>query len=342
MARNRPQWTLADVARIVGGELCGDGTLVISGPVPTDSGDTNGIAFAESDAYLARAEAGAVGCLLVPVGAKAISKPHVKVKSPRQAFGMLLHLSQSPLPIESGVHPSAVVNATAVVDPSACVGAFVVVERGAVIGPRARIYPFTYVGEDCVVGEDSVLEPHVTLIQDVVLGDRCLIHSGAVIGADGFGFVWDGQRRVKVPQIGRVVFGNDVEFGANSTIDRATCGDTSVGSGSKFDNLVHVAHNVSIGEHSVFAAHVGISGSVDIGDRVTMAGGVGVKDHVSIGDDIVLGGRAGVMSDLTESGEYFGTPATPIRESLRQMVLIRKLPELFARMKEIERKLEES
>jgi UDP-3-O-[3-hydroxymyristoyl] glucosamine N-acyltransferase len=182
--------------------------------------------------------------------------------------------------------------------------------------------------------------PHAVLYQDVVLGERCVVHSGAVLGADGFGFVWDGDKQHKVPQIGGVVVGDDVEFGANTCVDRATCGETLVGRGTKLDNLVQVAHNVSIGEHTVIAAQVGIGGSSSIGSRDTIGGDVAVSDHVSIADGVVVGGRSGVFQDIAEPGEYAGFPPLPVVSAMRVMALQTRLPELFRRLKQLEGEVE--
>jgi UDP-3-O-[3-hydroxymyristoyl] glucosamine N-acyltransferase len=179
------------------------------------------------------------------------------------------------------------------------------------------------------------------LYRDVRVGARSVIHSGAVIGADGFGFVWDGSKRLKVPQVGSVRIGDDVEVGANTCIDRATAGETVIEDGVKLDNIVQIGHNVRVGEHSAIAGMSGISGSTKIGKRVLMGGGVGTRDHVTIGDDVALGGRSNVGGDITEPGEYLGTPAAPAREAVRAMLTIHKLPELVSRIRQLEKRLAE-
>jgi len=222
------------------------------------------------------------------------------------------------------------------IDPSASVGAFAYVESGASIGARSRIFPFAFIGEDCEVGADVVVYPHAVLVQAVKVGDGTIIHSGAVLGADGFGFQWDGKRRLKIPQVGGLHLGDAVEIGANTCIDRATCGETVIEDGVKIDNLVQIGHNSSVKEHTVIAGHSGISGSVTIGRRNVIGGQVAMADHVELGDDIVLAGRTGVIGNLKQPGEYFGTPPMPAREGLRLLALQRRLPELFERLKELE------
>ena len=185
------------------------------------------------------------------------------------------------------------------------------------------------------------LYPHVILYRDVTVGERSILHSGAVLGSDGFGYVWNGRERVKVPQAGRLSIGANVEIGANTTIDRATAGSTIIGAGSKIDNQVQIGHNVSLGEHAAIAAQTGISGSTKVGDRVMMGGHVGVADHLTIVSDVVLGGSAGAASSITEPGAYLGLPARPASEAKRSMLLATKLPEMLSRIRALEKKVKE-
>ena len=339
MERESPGWPLGELAAILGGRLEGPADLRIKRPVPADAEDPEGLAFAESDEYLRRAAEGGAGAVLAAEGSAAIPKPTIFVAKPREAFGRFLALCQRPLPLEPRVHPMAIVSPDARIAPTASIGPYAVVERGAVIGEQCRVFPFCYVGENCRLGSGTVLFPHVVLYQDVELGARCVVHSGVVLGADGFGFVWDGQRRVKVPQVGRVVLGDEGEIGANTAVDRATAGATTIGSGAKLDNLVQIGHNSRIGEHTVIASLSGISGSTQVGNRVTMAGQVATTDHVSICDDVILAGRTGVTGDIKEPGTYFGLPARPLGEAMRTMVLTTKLADMFQRVRELEKRL---
>ncbi len=324
---------------MLSGELVGPDDVVVSKPLPADSDDEDGIAFVEDKKYAEVAERSNVRALLVGRDGSS-SKPHIKVDDPRQAFGFLLACSIRPLPIEPGIHPTAVVHPSARVEVSASIGPYAVVERGARVGGRSHVHAFSYIGEACEMGEDCCIYPHVVLYQDVRLGDRCVVHSGTVLGADGFGYYWDGSRQVKVPQVGGVLIGSDVEIGANTAVDRSTAGDTVIGDDSKIDNLVQVAHNVKIGDHTVVAGQTGISGSVTIGNRVTIAGNVAFSDHVSVTDDVVLAGRSGVAKDIKEPGVYFGVPARPIMEATKGFLLATKLPELFDRLRALEREVE--
>lgn len=328
-------WTLDELAELVGGSVDGPSTLRIVRPVPSGSDDPEGIAFAESESHLARVERSGVGAVFA-VPDIPCRKPCIRVANPRAAFGRMLQLADSPIPIADGIHPTAVVDPEAEVAPSARVGPYAVIERGARIGAGVRIYPFAYIGEACMIGEDAVVLPHAVLVRNVSVGARGVIHSGVVLGAEGFGFVWDGEKRVKVPQVGGVTLGDDVEVGANTTIDRATAGRTVVRAGTKVDNLVQIAHNVEIGEHGVIAAQTGISGSVVIGDRVTMAGQCAVSDHVTIASDTTFGGRSGITNDVKEKGVYFGLPARPIKEAMRIMAAVARLPDLVHRLRRLE------
>jgi UDP-3-O-[3-hydroxymyristoyl] glucosamine N-acyltransferase len=266
------------------------------------------------------------------------------VDRPRQAFGRLLALFHRPLPIESGIHPSAIVSSDAKVSPTASIGAYVVVESGATIGEKSKIYPFAYIGEGCKLGEAVTVYPHAVLYQDIEIGDRSIVHAGAILGADGFGFVWDGPKRtrkIKVPQVGRVVIGPDVEIGALTAVDRATAGETVLHEGVKLDNLVQIGHNCVIGEHSVIAGQTAVGGSSVVGKRDEIGGQVAINDHVVVGDDIILAGRTGVTKDLPDTGVYWGVPAVPIITAKRVSALTAKLPDMYKRIKDLEAKLAE-
>jgi UDP-3-O-[3-hydroxymyristoyl] glucosamine N-acyltransferase len=340
MAQEASGWTLGELAKLLQGTLTGPADLFISRPVPSDSSDPQGITFAENDEYLAAAEHSAVAAIIVGKDCGSCRKPTIVVEDARASFGRLLAMMIRPLPLASGIHSQAVVAEGARVDPLASVGPFCVIENGATVASGAKVYPFCYVGENCSVGEGSILYPHVILYQDVTVGARCVIHSGVVLGADGFGFFWDGTRQAKVPQVGDVRLADEVEIGANAAIDRATAGTTEIGKGTKIDNLVQIGHNSVVGSNTVIAGQTGVSGSSHIGDRVTIGGQAALSHHVRVCDDAVLGGRTGVTEDITEPGEYFGLPARPKAEALRSALLAGRLPDLFARIRELERRVE--
>ena len=332
-------WSLAELAALLGGTLDGPGDHRVLRPAPAEDDDPHGLAFAEG-AYVERAMASGVGAVIVPPDAES-TKPAIRHPRPRQAFGHFLALNDRPLPLAPGVSDKASVSPLAQVDPTASVGPFAVVEAGATVGPKARVYPFAYVGEGCALEEGATLLPHAVLVKNVTVGARSVVHPGAVLGADGFGYVWDGVRQAKIPQVGGVEIGPDVEVGANAAIDRATAGMTRVREGVKLDNLVQVGHNSRIGAHTVIASQTGIAGSTTIGERCTFAGQVGTSDHVAIGDGVVLGGKSGVTKDVVAAGRYAGFPVQPVTGEMRLQANLRRVPDLIKRVKDLARRIEE-
>ncbi len=335
-----PSWTLSDIATLVGGTAVNECGGRYTHPTSIDSPDPEGVTFAENAQFLVRAAASDVGAVLVPLGTADFPKPHVLVDSPRRAFGVLLAHAHQPLALPPGIHASAHIDATAKVDPNASIGPLAHVGPNSEVHAGARIHGLAYVGESCVVGENSTVYPSAVLVQMVRIGKRCLIFPGAVIGSDGFGYAWDGTKHAKVPQVGGVELGDDVEIGANTTIDRATAGWTRIASGTKIDNLVQIAHNVQIGDHGMIASQVGIAGSTKLGRGVVMAGQAATVDHVNIGDGVIMGARAGATKDIPAAGTYWGVPAEPLAENLRYQAMLRKVPELFARIKALEEEIE--
>ncbi|SFO94014.1 UDP-3-O-[3-hydroxymyristoyl] glucosamine N-acyltransferase [Amycolatopsis arida] len=335
------RWTLADLASLLHATVGAAPDFVVQRPASADSDDPHGLAFCESERYLKIAEHASVGAVILPTGSAIDGKPYLTADDPRTAFEKFLTLCKRPLPLATGIHPTAIIHPDSHIHDTAAIGAYVVVERAAVIEPGARIFPFCYVGESCLVGTGSVLYPHVVLYQDVALGQHCTMHSHATLGADGFGFSWDGNTWRKVEQIGRVTIGDNVEIGAGTTIDRATTEATTVAAGTKLDNLVHIAHNVSIGPHSALAAQAGIAGSAVLGQRVTLGGQTGIADHTVVGDDVTLAGRTATSRDLLRPGAYYGNPAMPLPEGLRVAALLAQLPRLHDRIQALETALAE-
>jgi UDP-3-O-[3-hydroxymyristoyl] glucosamine N-acyltransferase len=334
------RWSLVELAAAVKGTVVREPDYRVSRPVPAGYDDPEGITFAGSPKYYDKVRGTSVGVVFLPHGAPDLGVRAIHVDQPRHAFGIVLHLCDRPLPAPIGVHPTAVIDPSAVVHPEASIGPYVVIGPEARIEADAVLHAFTFIGPRCTVGSGSTVGPRATLVQDVHLGEKCMIHPGAVLGADGFGFMWDGRAHRKIPQVGGVRLGSFVEVGANSAIDRATAGDTTLGDGVKLDNMVQIAHNVSVGDHSVFASQVGIAGSAVIGRGAVFGGQAGMKDHAEVGDGVVIGGGSGVVQNITKPGEYFGLPAIPVREALRQTVVNKRLPEILQRLKELERQIE--
>jgi len=331
-------FTVAEIARHVGGEVVGDATLVVQRFAPADRAQPGDLTFAENERFFARAEQSAATAILVD-GSMTSQKTLIRVPSARLAFARVLPLF-FPEPIHpAGVHPSAVIASTARVDASAHIGPLCVVGEAAVIGPRTVLSAQVHVGPECVVGADCLLFPHVTLYARTVLGNRVRIHAGSAIGADGFGYVQDGGVHRKVPQVGHVLIRDDVEIGANVTVDRGALGPTVIGQGTKIDNLVQIAHNVNIGEHCLVVAQVGVSGSTRLGNYVVLAGQVGVAGHLKLGHRVAVAAQSGVMNNIPDGEKWFGSPARPDRQTKRQLIALQQLPELLRRVAELERQV---
>jgi UDP-3-O-[3-hydroxymyristoyl] glucosamine N-acyltransferase len=340
VARAHGPWRLDELAKAVGGDLRGDPERLIERPVPAGSADAKGITFAESEKYLKRALSVPVGAVLVPEAAPTLDVPAIACQSPRQAFFVILGMAYREEPIISGVHEAATVEEGAELGADVCVGAGAYVASGATIGAGTSVYPGAYIGEGVSIGKDCQVMPNAVVQHDVTVGDRCVLGAGSVVGRDGFGFVFDGEKQVRVPQSGVVVLEDDVEIGANTCIDRATCGQTIIRKGVKLDNLIQIAHNCEVGANTVIASQTGVSGSAKIGERCVIGGQVGVGDHAELGDQAIVGSQAGVLKKLGEGAVVWGTPAIPHQESLKLYALYRKMPELMARIKALEEELE--
>ncbi|HEY9855158.1 MAG TPA: UDP-3-O-(3-hydroxymyristoyl)glucosamine N-acyltransferase [Stenomitos sp.] len=323
-------FSLQELAERLGGSVVGEADVRVRGVANPDTAGPHDLIFLVEDKYREAASTSAAGAVVAkaPVPGKAT----VVVAAPRVAMAQVLALfaPQQPGP---GVHPRAAVDPTARLGQDVSVGANAVVMAGAVVGERTVLHPGVVVGPDARIGADCLLYPNVVVREQCRLGDRVIVQPGAVIGSDGYGFVTLPDRtHLKMPQIGIVVVQDDVEIGANVTIDRATIGETVIGQGTKIDNLVHVGHNVHIGENGLLVSQVGISGSVTIGDRVTLAGQVGVAGHLSIGSDTVVAAKAGVTKSLG-GGMFSGFPARPHREELRHQATLATVGELAAQLK---------
>src|SRR5437667_448249 len=334
-------FTLRELARALHATLEGDAAAVVTGVAPLESAGPDQISFLVDARYVEAAKASRAGAFLAGPEVSGLPAPVLRVRAPQQALIELLTLFHPPAAVVAGVAPSAIVARDASVAPTATVGALAVIESGAVIGPHVRIGPLAFVGAGAEVGEASVVHARVAVCAGVRLGKRVVIHPGAVIGADGFGYAFDGQAHRKIPQVGSVLVEDDVEIGANTTVDRATLGQTIIRRGTKIDNLVQVGHNVEIGEHSIIVAQVGISGSCRLGRGVVAAGQVGFADHLTIGDGAVLGAQAGVAEDVPAGERRLGSPAVPMLQAKRLFASQKHLPDMSRRLRAAERRLEQ-
>jgi UDP-3-O-[3-hydroxymyristoyl] glucosamine N-acyltransferase len=326
--------TLGELAVRFGLELAGDPALEVTGVATLQSAGPGTVSFLANPRYrryLAGTRAGAV--VLDAAAAVGCPVPALVSPNPYAAFARIAQVLHPPPPVNPGIHPSAVVHPGAKVAPDAAVGPQALVEDGATVGPRASVGPGCVVMRGAGIGSDSRLVARVTLYPGVVLGSRCTVHAGAVIGADGFGFAPDRDGYVKVPQVGGVRIGDDVDIGANTTIDRGAIEDTVIEDGVKLDNLVQVGHNVRIGAHTVVAGCVGISGSTVIGKRCMLGGAVGLVGHLELGDDVAVSGFSMVTRSLKEPGLYSsGMPAVPAAEWRKTVARLRRLPVLERRL----------
>ncbi len=331
--------TAADIARHLGGIVQGDGSVPLTGFAPAAGSKPGDLTFAENETYFARAEQSAAAAILVDGEFTSAKKVIIRVPNARIAFAKVLPLFFPPPMFAPGVHPSAVVAASAHIDPTAHVGPLCVIGEQARIGARVVLQGGDHVGTGCQLGEDTHLFPNVTVYPRSQLGRRVSIHAGTVIGSDGFGYVLDEGAHRKVPQIGHVIIHDDVEIGANVTIDRGALGATVIGKGTKIDNLVQIAHNVVIGEHCLIVAQAGVAGSTKLGSHVTLAGQVGLAGHLKIGHGVTIAAQSGVMHDIPDGEKWFGYPAQPDRKAKRQMIAAQQLPELIRRVGELEKRL---
>ncbi|HTU03243.1 MAG TPA: UDP-3-O-(3-hydroxymyristoyl)glucosamine N-acyltransferase [Candidatus Sulfotelmatobacter sp.] len=330
---------LADVAEALGCRLEGDGGADITGVGSLETAGPRELTFVSEARHLPRLTASAAGAVIVAEGWPSADRPALRTADPLLAFGRALALFYPPRAPRPGIHATAVLAPDARVSPEAEIGPLCVLEAGAVVGPGTILEAHVFVGAGVRIGAACRLFPQVTLREGTRLGDRVILHSGVVIGADGFGYAREGVRRVKIPQVGCVVIEDDVEVGANATIDRATLGETRIGRGTKIDNLVQIGHNVRVGPDVVIVAQVGISGSSEVGARATLAGQAGVVDHVRIGDDAIVGAQAGVSKDVPAGGIVLGSPAGPHQEFKRQLAALARLPELRKAVQALEARL---
>lgn len=341
--------TVAEIARLVGGQSEGDAALRLLGIAGLAEAGPQDLSYLDlaHQKYLAAAAATKAGCVLMPAAARQAACPapaRIFVENPQRAVRLVLDAlaSRQPKPA-AGVHPQAAVHPEARLGARISVGPFAVIERAAEIGDDAVIGAQCYVGAGARVGPGARLYPQVTVREDCVIGARCILHAGTVIGADGYGF--DTDRRTgthhKVPQLGNVVVQDDVEIGAGTTIDRGKLprDSTVIGAGTKIDNLVQIGHNCRIGRGCLIVAQVGIAGSTTVGDFVVLGGQVGIAGHLRIGDGVQIGAQSGIMSDAEPRQILFGTPARPHREAFKLQALYGKLPEMHAAIRDIRRKL---
>ena len=333
--------TAQEIANFVGGTLQGNTAEPIDTVGSLQRARPGALAYAEAK-YLDQVETSRASCILVPSG-DFPDRTVIVVDNPRVAFARVAQWLCPPIRPFEDVHPTAIVADGATLAEDVAVGAWTLIETGAQIGRGTIIFPGCYIGRDCRIGSDGVVYPHAVLYPGVTIGDRVIVHAGVVLGADGFGFVFDGTRHVKVPQVGHVTIGSDVEIGANSCVDRGALDETVVHEGAKIDNLCQVAHNVQIGTHTVISSQTGIAGSSRVGSHATIGGQVGIADYCRVDDHAMVGAQCGIPSrKRVPAGEvYWGTPARPLKTIKVQQAYLSRLPKMAEEMKRLRAEIEE-
>jgi len=334
--------TAREISQLLGGELAGNGEVVVSRLRGIQDAAPGDITFVARAQYAAAARATRASVILVGRDwAESLPQTLIRVSDPSAAFQRLAEaVAPPPVKFAPGVHPAAVVAADAKLGRDVSIQPYAVIESGAVIGDRTVIGAHGYVGHDARIGADCLLWPRVVVRDHCIIGNRVILHPGVVIGADGFGYTQGPKGHEKVPQLGIVEIEDDVEIGANTTVDRARFDRTLIKQGAKIDNLVQIAHNVVIGRHAIICAQVGVSGSSTVGDGAVLAGQVGIADHVRIGDGAIILAQSGIPRDVPAKEKMFGYPARPHAEALRIEAAKARLPELAARLKRLEARLD--
>ena len=331
--------TTAEIAKLLAGEVLGDASAPLTGFAAVDHARPGDLTFAETDAFFAAAENSAATAIIAGKNSASTKKIIIRVENPRIAFAKALAVFFPEPKFIAGIHPTAAIAATAQIDPTAHVGPHCTIGERVKLGANVVLQSGNFIGDDSVIGDETNLFPNVTIYARTQIGRRVRIHAGTVIGSDGFGYVFDAGFHRKVPQVGNVVIGDNVEIGSNSSVDRGALGSTVIGKGTKIDNLVQVAHNVEIGEHCILCAQVGIAGSAKVGSYVVMAGQVGIAGHLKIGNRVTIGSKAGVMHDIPDGEQWLGTPAQPDKQAKRIMIAMQRLPDLFKKIAAWEKKL---
>lgn len=334
MLLNARMSTLGELASKVGATVVGNSALQINSVRPFETAGPGDLTLAADRKHLARLDSTGASAVIVPPGAETpTDKALLIADQPKVAFARLLAFFTLRPFVATGISSLAHIGKDCSIPSEVAVAPFVFVGDKVTVGERVTIMPGVYVGDGCSIGAGCTLHPNVVLYPGVVLGQRVILHSGCVIGSDGFGYIFDGKGHVPIPQTGTVIIGDDVEIGANSCVDRATFGETVIERGVKIDNQVHIAHNCRVGENTVIVAQVGISGSVEIGRNCVFAGHSGVVDHVKIGDGVRVMMKTAVSKDVPSGGVVSGQPAMDHRRALRIQAALRRLPEALNKLR---------
>jgi len=328
------KFTLKQINKIIGGKILGNSGLIITGVSSIENSQKGDITFIKDEKFVNKAFKTKASAIVVSGAIDQTKKSLIIVDQPFLAFTRLLKvISDRKQSQARAIHPSATIAKNASIGKRISIGANVVVDENTNIGDNVTIYPNVFIGKDCKIGNSSIIYPNVTIREDVTIGKRAIIHPGTTIGGDGFGYLQIKGKHVKIPQVGTVEIGDDVEVGSNVTIDRATLDKTIISNGVKIDNHSHIAHNVFIGEDTMLIAYAKIAGGAKIGKNVMIAEDVGITDHAVIGDNCIIGGGSNVYKSLSPGSVVWGSPAKPINLEKRIQVLIKKLPDIYRQLK---------
>ena len=336
-------FSIGQMASLLHGEIVGDETVKVNNLSKIEEGKPGCLTFLANEKYTHFVYSTEASAILVRrdfTPEHEIKATLVKVDDPYSCIALLLNMIDQIRSKKSGIEENCHVAASADVSGAAYIGAFAYIGEKVVIGENSSIYPQVYLGDNVKVGKNCIIYPGVKIYRDCVIGNNVIIHAGAVIGADGFGFAPQNGSYMKIAQIGNVVIEDNVEIGANTTVDRATMGSTRVKQGTKLDNLIQVAHNVEVGSNTVIAAQAGIAGSSKIGDNCMIGGQVGIAGHISIGNKVNIGAQSGVPNHVAENSNILGYPAIPIKDFARQVVLLKRLPDLNETVKCLQKEIE--
>ncbi len=334
--------TLKEIAEFINGEVIGDEKIVITGVAGIKEASCGDITFLANPKYQTYLDKTAASAIITSRDVESCSKPIIRTDNPSLAFTKVVSfIFPQEIKHFKGINPSAILGKNVKLGKDVAIGAYVVVEDDVFIGDKTIIYPGCYVGYHSRIGSDVLICANVTIREHTGIGNRVIIHSGTVIGSDGFGYVAVEGKHHKIPQLGSVVIGDDVEIGANVTIDRARFDKTVIGRGTKIDNLVQIAHNVIIGENCLIVAQVGISGSTTIGNNVILAGQVGVAGHITIGDNSIVMGQSGVTKSLPAGSIVWGLPTKPVDVAKKINACVQNLPKMHETLKELKKRIEE-
>lgn len=333
--------TLKEIADHLKGELNGPADLQISSPAKIEEAKSGQITFLSNTKYIKYLSSTEASAVIVDNSEQDVPIPHIRVENSYFAFVLVLKLFEDHTAcFFEGISDQAYVSPSSKISSSAHIAPLAFIGPNVTIGTNSIVYPGVVLLKDVRIGNECILYPGATVRENCIIGNRVILHNGVVIGSDGFGFAPHQNKYIKIPQLGRVIIEDDVEIGANTTIDRATLGSTLIKKGTKLDNQIQVAHNVVIGENTVIASLTGIAGSSEIGNNVTIGGQVGIVGHIKIADGVVLGAKSGVSKDITEKAVMWGTPVNPVMRQKRIEAGIRHLPEIEKKVKVLEKELE--